>query len=174
MSKRRDGIHTLADYRGRFRIDDLTGCWHWPHARANNEPYLWLPVLGRRTTLGVAICVLTTGKTPEPGVYWHVTCETPHCGNPRHRKPGTRSEQMLAAKLHRNALSRAKSAAGRAYTSRVSLEAANAIRCSTEPLRVIAERHGISVQYACDIRNGKKRRPMGATGSSAFTWRPTP
>lgn len=169
---RSDGIRTLADYKGRFRIDEATGCWHWPHATCRGEPYVWLPVLRKRTTLGVTVCVLTTGRTPEPGTYWHVTCSTPHCGNPKHRKPGTRSEQMLAAQLQRDALFKARVAAGRSYTSKVSDQAAEEIRGSSEPLRVIAARYGISVQYASDIRTSKKRRARVAPNSSVFAWRP--
>ena len=109
---RTDGVHTIADLRDRCRIDG--DCWLWAGAtNAQGLGSLWLPALGRRTSLGVAICVLRTGRPPTPGRYWHVTCSTRDCANPAHRRPGDRSSQMLAAGMTRDPIQRARIAAGR-------------------------------------------------------------
>lgn len=166
---RRDGVRTIDDLMARCRIDDLTGCWLWAGANdGNGRPSLWLPVLSRRVSLGVAICVLRTGKAPGKGVVWHCTCTTTNCANPKHRTAGDRSSQMLAANLQRDARTRARIAAGKRAVSRLSDEAAAEIRASDEPLHVVAERHSISISHASQIRRGEQRRPLGVRGASVF------
>jgi hypothetical protein len=169
MSSRTSGIRTLADLKGRCRIDDETGCWRWAAgADGSGRPSLWLPALGRRVTLGIAICVLRTGNAPAPGVSWHCTCATPNCANPAHRVAGNRSSQMRAAKLTRDAVTRARIAACKRAKSKLPDEAADDIRRSSEPLRVVAERHGISISHASNIRRCEMRLPLAARGASVF------
>ena len=163
------GIHTIADLRDRCRIDDITGCWHWAGALDGKGcGSLWLPALRRRVSLGLAICVLKTGCHPAEGVVWHTVCGTRDCANPEHRRAGDRSSQMLAAKIKRTPLQRARIAAGRRQGSRLTEQGAQEIRDSDEPLRVLAERHGISVAHACNVRNGRQRCHLAAPGSSVF------
>lgn len=168
---RADGVRTVADLMGRCRVDSITGCWLWGHAASESQqrPSLWLPALKRRVSLGVAICWLRTGKAPAKGVVWHCTCETTDCANPDHRRAGNRSSQMLAAKLTRSPVAVAKMAAGRRAKSKLSDAGAAEIRASTEPLRVLADRHGISISHASMIRRCVLRRPVAAKASSVFS-----
>jgi hypothetical protein len=163
------GVRTIEDLMGRCRVDEITGCWHWACGRdGGGQPTLWLPALRQTVSLGVAICMLRTGKRPMRGVAWHCTCETRHCANPAHRKPGNRSTQMLAANLQRDAVTRSRMAAARRRKSKLSDEAVAEIRASTEFLRVVAERHGISMSHASNIRRGKQRLQLGARAASVF------
>ena len=159
---KRDGIRDLQGIMDRCRVDEFTGCWVWAMGGdGSGRPSLWLPALERRVSLGVAICVLRTGKPPAPGVVWHCTCSTPNCANPKHRAPGTRSSQMKAAKLQRDALTRARIAQGKRAASELSDTACAEIRASAEPLRIVADRHGISTSHASKIRRGELRQPVG-------------
>lgn len=163
------GIRSIADIKARCWVDDITGCWHWRMATdANGSPSLWLPALNTSTSMGVAIGFLLTGKRPGKGTAWHCTCETPNCANPAHRKEGTRSTQMLAAALTREPAMRARVALSKRRTSRLSDDDCMAIRRSEEPLRVLAERYGISFSHASLIRRGEVRRELGVRGSSVF------
>lgn len=166
------GIRTVEDLMGRCVVDTETDCWIWGMSRSKpgGAPSLWLPALGKRTSIGVAICVLMTGAGPKKGQCWHATCGTPYCANPAHRKCGNRSTQMLALKMERTPLQVVRMTAGRRANSKLSEEAAAEIRQSTEVLRVIAEKHGISLSHAGLVRSGKLRRPLAAPGSSVFNF----
>lgn len=166
------GIRTVSDLRGRCRVDDeaspATACWHWRGARdGNGTPSMWLPALRRRVTLGTAACYLRLGREPLAGEVWHCTCDTKGCANPWHRKAGNRSSQMLAAQLQRDVLTRTKIARGKRAASTLSDAACAEIRASAEPLRVLAEAHGISMSHASLVRRGVLRRPL-LTGASVF------
>ena len=164
------GIRTLEDLRGRCKIDDITGCWNWGMGcDGNGRPSVWMPDLHRRTSLGVAICWIKTGKLPAPGVVWHLTCRNMLCANPAHRKVGTRSTQMLAAKVTRTPLTRARISANRRGGSKLKPEQFEDIRSGGKLLREICEQHGISMSYASLIRSGKDRQPVSAPGSSIFS-----
>lgn len=168
--RRSDGIRTVADLKGRCRVDEITGCWQYVGCTTGDTPHpqLWVPAIGKHTTMGVAIAVLLTGKRPEPGVFWHCTCETRGCANPAHRRPGDRRAQMLAARMVRTPDQIARITAGKRAASELSDAAAEQIRLSDEPLRVVAERYGCSVSHAGNIRTGKRRRQLGVRAASVF------
>lgn len=171
--RRMGGVRTFDDLKDRCVVDDITGCWRWGSARdSNGIPTLQLPGLGRVVSLGVAICYLSTGKAPGPGVVWHCVCETKQCANPEHRRAGTRSTQMLAAKLKRSPQTKARITAGKRRDAKISDADADEIRGSDMKLTEIMERYSITKGYACEIRSGKRRAPLAAPGSSAFSWRP--
>lgn len=169
---RNDGIRRISDLRDRCRLGDGVHdghrCWVWAGGTTGTgQASLWLPALGRRVTLGIAACVLRTGKPPESGVFWHCVCETKDCANPWHRTPGSRSGQMLAAKITRDVGTKARIAASKRAKSSLTDEACMQIRQSTGPLRIVAQQHGISVSHASQIRLGR-RRGIGVRGASVF------
>ena len=169
------GVYSFDDIMARCWVDDVTQCWHWRMGRNGaGAPCLWVPGLGRNTTLGTAICFLTTGKPPAPGKVWHPKCSTPNCGNPGHYVCGTRSTQMLAAKIVRTPTQRAHVAAGKRALSAITDEQVASIRNDSRRLVDIAAEHGISVSHVSNIRRGAARRPLAAPGASAFNWSPTP
>lgn len=163
------GVRNIDDIKDRCRIDDITGCWNWAlGCDGNGRPSVWLPALQTRTSMGVAICVLTTGERPPPGVVWHVTCRNMLCANPAHRKVGNRSTQMLAAKIKRTPVQRARMSASRRGGSKLTPEQHQEIAYSTMKLSEITERYGISRTYACVLRAGYIHRPPVTPGSSVF------
>ncbi|MBI5259801.1 MAG: hypothetical protein HY855_25095 [Burkholderiales bacterium] len=168
--KRLAGIHSVDDIKDRCTVDDITGCWVWRGARdAKDRPSMWLPALRRTTSLGLAICVLSTGFMPDPGVYWHCVCETRDCANPAHRRAGTRSSQMLAAKVTQTPATRARIAATKRKASRLSEADVEHIRTGGLSLKEISAVYGICISYACDLRLGRRRAMLAAPGSSVFT-----
>ena len=163
------GIYTVADLMDRCYVDEVSGCWHWRQATdPNGYPSVWMPALQQRCTLATAICWLVTGKRPDKGVIWRTTCRTTGCANPMHRAPGTRSEQMLTARCVRDPAQRARIAAGKRATSKLSQADCAAIRQSEEPLRVLVERYGVGKSHISRIRRGEARRELGARGASVF------
>lgn len=166
------GIRTADDLKGRCWVDDDTGCWHWRGAvDTNGIPSMWLPELRRRTSLGVVAAVLTTGAAPLPGQMWHCTCTTRYCANPAHRTCGTRSSQMLAARMTRNPLQRARISAGKRANGKLTDKQRAEIAGSDEVLRVLSDRYGISISHAQKLRS--TRQPLHSSGASVFTWRPS-
>jgi hypothetical protein len=163
MSVRTDGIRSIADLRGRCVIDAITGCWHF-----KGSTRLWLPALGRRTSLGGAICTLITGAPPAPGVFWFCTCETRECANPAHRRAGNRSEQMLVVGHRHTPGARARMARSMRERSRLSEETIAEIRAAEGTLKEIGARFGIHFSHAARIRRMEVRAPLAAQGSSVF------
>lgn len=164
---RTDGIRTLEDLKGRCIVSDETGCWLWQGATGEKRARLWFPPLQRTATLGVAIGFLRTGRESKPGVVWYVACDTADCANPEHRRRGDRRAQMLAAKIKRTTVQRMHMARGKQAVGKLARfggqVAADDIRTSTEPLRVVAERYGISITTAWHIRRGEIWRPVAAS-----------
>lgn len=165
------GVLSIEGIRDRCIVDDITGCWTWCAARdGNGAPCLHVPALGIVTTLGVAIGYFRTGARSPPGVVWHCTCETRQCANPDHRRAGTRSTQMLAAKIKPSPQTRARISAGKRRGAKLSQADADDIRGSSLLLTEISDKYGICIFYACQIRNGQRRKPLAAPGSSVFGW----
>lgn len=144
------GIRTLEDLRERSFVDDATGCWHWRGALSSRtRPSMWIPDLERVGTVGTLLTHLT-GKS---GGFWIPTCRCSDCVSPQHRVYGTAGELQRVTRPKLTPLHRARIAAARRKTSRVTTEeSARQIRESAETLAVVAERHGMSVAMASKIR----------------------
>lgn len=166
------GIRTIEDLRDRCWVDDITGCWHWKGAvTQDGHPVMWLPQLDKTTTAGVAICILKTGSPPKKGVFWRCICDTHGCANPDHRRPGSRSAQMLGAKITRSPLTRARmSKANCGPRHKLTDEQQEELRASTESLRVLAARYGIAQSTASRIKRDVGQQRTGAPGSSVFNF----
>ncbi len=163
------GIRAIEDLRDRCWVDDITGCWHWKGGQPGRAPCLRLPDLdGRTTSIGAAICYLSTGSLPKRGQVWHVKCGSRFCANPEHRKCGTRRTQMLAAKYVPTPLTIAKISATKRQASGLTDEIVAGIREAEGPLSEIAARFGVSISHASRIRRLEQRRPVAAPGSSVF------
>lgn len=168
---RTDGIRTPDDLKARCWVDEDTGCWLWRGAvDSHGIPSMWLPALLRRSSLGVAACLFATGAAPLPGQAWHCTCTTRYCANPAHRTCGTRSSQMLAARMTRTPLQRARISAAKRANGKLTDAQRVEIAGSSDILRVIADRYGISISQAQKMRRQTQIQP--AQGASVFSWRP--
>lgn len=164
LPTQRSGITSIKTLRDRCHVDEDTGCWHWGFATcADGSPTAWFPPLKRRVTLGTIIGYLKTGKPAPSGKVWHRTCDTSRCCNPDHRKLGTRSSQMRAAKLTKSREECMRIAASWRKRSKLPEEGVIDIRASSEPLQVLADRWGIHVSYASNIRRGIARKPLGSS-----------
>lgn len=172
------GILTPADLRKRCHVT-AEGCWRYRQGehKASTAPSIWFPPLGDRVSAGILACWWTHGRRPLKGEMWHVTCSTRHCANPEHRICGNRSTQMLAAKITLTEQARLRlTAALRASSTLTDADVLDIRAAKRESLKSIADRHGISMGYACSIRSGA-RRPMAVAADVVVTVRklkPTP
>lgn len=155
------GIRTLEDLRQRCWVDADTGCWHWRGALdSNKNPSARYPATNKQTSLGVIICNLKTGEGPEPGTCWYCACTTRNCGNPAHRKVGTKGDAMRAHARPIRPDHRARIVAAKRAKAKCTVEAAQAIRASDEPLSVVAARYGLAVSTCSHIRRFKTWKPV--------------
>lgn len=153
------GIRTIADIKDRCVIDDITGCWNWAGARNDSgTPVLWFPELRKRISIGIALCVLTTGERPAKGKMWLPVCRNQCCGNPEHRKPGTAKQRSSKAK--KSPAHTAKMTAAVRRRSKVTEEIVAAIRASDRTLAEESAIHGISASQAGRIRRWDNWRPV--------------
>jgi len=169
---RRAGISHVNDLRARCRVDPITDCWHWTGATDRGLPAMWHAPTRTRTTM-TGIMRLLLEDDPGPTMHWYAACGNPRCGNPAHRKAGTRSELQRTLQPRKTPAQRAAVARGKHAQpgSRYNAETAAAIRGSDEILRVLAERHGLSISMVSRIRMGKAWA-VAPQGASVFGWRP--
>lgn len=159
------GILTPDDLRKRCKVL-ACGCWLSRSAKSADAqpPAFWFPPLSRHVSAGVAACWWAEGRAPLPGEAWHANCATKRCVNPAHRVKGDRSSQMRAAGLKRSDQTRLRMAAGRRLSGKLSDADVAEIQASTDTLKVLSARYGISIGYACELRARKRRSMALATG----------
>lgn len=160
--------HDLEALRQRSRIDDETGCWHVRAARHNGAVFLWCPPAGKVLTLTAAMAWLMTGKAADPGTMWVAMCGNTACGNPAHRKLGTRSLLMKVQRPKLPARHRARIQA--AHLRRVALyspELRAEIQASSETNAELGWRLGMHPDTISRIRRGKSWSRL-APGASVF------
>jgi hypothetical protein len=152
-----------------------TGCWLPKVGGKRNkggdmQPCVYLPAIEQTATIGVAVAVLTTGKPPPRGRVNMVTCETPHCANPEHRRMTNRG---IHARIKRPMTSERRMAITEARRKQavVPEETVNAIRQTPGLLREVAAQFGVSISYVSRVRLGLVRAPQ-APAASVFGWRP--
>jgi hypothetical protein len=169
------GIRTIADLKARCSVCEDSGCWV-PKVGGRRtrggalDPCVYLPAIGQTTTIGVAVAVLTTGKRPIKGRLNMVTCDTPHCANPEHRKMTLRGVQARIERPMTAQRLMAITAARRKNTA-IPDETVEAIRQTPGLLREVAAQFGVSIAYVSRVRLGKVRAQL-APAASVFGWRP--
>jgi hypothetical protein len=77
---------------------------------------------------------------------------------------------MLTLRLKRDPLQRARISAGKRASGKLTDAQRAEIAGSSEFLRVLAERYGISISQAHKLRRQTQVQP--AQGASVFSWRP--
>ena len=88
-------------------------------------------------------------------------CGNTACVNPKHLQIVTKAaiiKRTAATGVFSTTAVRARVAAGKRKLSKLSQEAANEIRTSTEPIAVLARKHGITDAYGYMIRRGEFRK----------------
>ncbi len=190
-NKRRDGVHTLDDLRGRCRIDDETGCWLWAGAlsRSTNRNVtptsrVYLPRpdgSGGDLTTGQRAGWLLSGRSLKDGqVVWREVCWRHLCINPDHCRAGTRRQmhEALAASDRlkgdpRRALANAKNVERQLLPAAV-VARAEAMFADGALQREVCAELGISQGPAARIRRGTHpncaARQKLLRGASVFSW----
>lgn len=181
---RNDGIRTLADLRGRCRVDSITACWLWVGALNDDG---WPVARFPAGVLRESACVmnprragwLLAGNSLESGQMVMRCCDEPMCVNPEHAKTGTRGDvnrqagkrgsystperlaHLTRARLKQAATLDQVGAAEQAFEAGASLEDA-------------AKAAGLHPDTVRRIRDGSHIRQTGGAlpSSSVFVWRP--
>lgn len=136
-------------------------CWQWRGSLTNGK-FPKLNIKGKQYYARRLAWMIHNGKEVPPDRRDVTdTCGNHQCVNPRHLKAVTRRE-LLAPVVRRGCFNthkfRASVALAKRASNRVSEEAVEEIRTSTEPVRVLAAKHGISKTYGHMIRRGDARR----------------
>lgn len=71
----------------------MTGCYLWEGA-TNEKGYAVVWYGGKRRKLSRVLFKLTRGRWPRRDRQMLHTCDTPACGEPRHHREGTASQNM--------------------------------------------------------------------------------
>lgn len=164
------GIRSIEDLKNRCFVDDDEH-WVWRGAAdPDGRPRLWLTALGQTVSMSRAIGTLVEGQRPDKRTIWRATCGFAECGNPSHRKPGTRSARMKQAKFKQTPLAIAKISTARRAQSVVSDDELHAMRLSGATASEMSERSGLSRSYCSRILAGGARASVHAPGASVFSW----
>lgn len=163
---------TLDEFLHRYPVrmpDGRDGCWLWAGAKSNSKnarrAYGQMSLGGRVKYVHRVTYELAHGPIPS----WAVlvrrvdVCESACCCNPDHWIRKRRADVPRIASKHGLLRSGpAHSAAVRAWAikhpRKLTLEQARAIRASTEPATVAAERYGVSRWTVWAIRRGRNWR----------------
>ena len=171
VGKQLGGIRSIDDIKARSRIDDITSCWLWAGAMKNSAPRVWLPGFGV-VSMARALQIVQFGTTPTNSRMLIPTCNRVNCGNPAHRRWGTKAEMFSVLMGDMSPDHRARMTLGKRARSKVcTSEIAAGIRASNEPAQQIADRIGVHVTHVYRIKRGHAWAD-GLQASSVFAWRP--
>lgn len=135
------------------RCTECDGCLLWK-GKMKDGPCS--RIAGQDWKMRRLIWQLIHKQTLTPGWVIAPSCDHERCLHPEHLVRRPTGYYLVGIK--RTAAHRSKCAAAKRSASDLSLEAVDDIRTSTEVLRVVAARHGISIGWAGRIRNGEAWR----------------
>jgi hypothetical protein len=140
------------------RTRECGECLEWTGAYVHNVA----PVIsiGNRKIYTKRRLLELAGKNIE-GLCVTNKCGNTSCVNPKHLQIATKAhiiQRTAATGVFSSTAVRARVAAGKRKTSKLSQEAAFEIRNSNEPVPVLAAKHGISDAYGYMIRRGQFRK----------------
>ena len=134
----------------RFRIDAATGCWNCTSHQPGNAGYPLAKANGLHTTLHRQIYMQQTGRQLPTDIFVMHTCDNKMCINPAHLREGTAADNM------RDAASKDRMAHGENHhAAKLTVAGARNIARSNEKLRVLADRHGVSIPTVHAVKHGK-------------------
>lgn len=128
------------------------GCWEWIGYRDPNG-YGRMDV-GDRPMLAHRVSYLVHyGSIPDGMAVLH-KCDEPKCVNPEHLFLGTQADNVRD--MHAKGRARKRALRGSEHgMAKLDGKKVRAIRAWQGPLKVIAERYGITAATACDVRKRK-------------------
>lgn len=140
----------IARFWSRVGIAGPDDCWPWLAGRRKMEtPYGGFKVEGRSLLAHRVAHFLHTGEWPP--VVAHA-CDNPPCCNPDHLRSSTQVKNM------------AEAAARERMSQKLTGHDVRAILASNERDVDLARTYGIAPSQISQIRNGKSRRHLAATG----------
>lgn len=167
------GVRDFEGLRQRSVIDEVTGCWNVRANQNRGSMSLWCPLVQDRVTLTALIGILKTGAKMPNGKLWIPTCGNTKCGNPLHRKLGTRGEYWAIIRPELTLEHKGKIAKARREKklSRYCPKLKAEILSSPENHKDLADRLGFHPSAIRKIRQGTIWKDS-AQNSSVFNWRP--
>jgi Pectobacterium phage endonuclease len=142
----------------RAPIGPVNQCWVWTGAKLNNGyGYLSITRKGKvRVLTAHRLSVEISMRLPiPPGMHVLHSCDNPGCVNPRHLSIGTHKENMAdMANKNRHAFGM-KSGRSKLTTTQV-----RAIRKSSAPHKVLADKYGIKKLQVYRIQHGLTWRSL--------------
>ncbi|GAB3763569.1 hypothetical protein GCM10028796_17300 [Ramlibacter monticola] len=160
-------MRTIAEWRqwlaGRASRDD--GCLVWKLCKRSGVPQAnWInPQSGKKETINVRRMVFEAREGRPAHKNACVVCKHGNggCVEPSHLIEVTRGEMARGRKLSAAARARMTAAARTRKNIKLTQEQVRAIRYSSEPSHVVAERFGVSKSHVCGIRSNKWCREAG-------------
>lgn len=152
------GIATVEDIRQRCFVNEA-GCWIWRYAcNSQGTPQAWYPARGITTSVTSIAHSISKGCEIPKGKLWRPTCHEAHCVNPEHQRYITRSRLMGGEKSSVHVMKMTIARRGR---SKLTPEAVEDIRNSTDTLHSAAARHGVTRSTVSRIRLGQCWKAIG-------------
>lgn len=170
------GVNSLETLKARCHVDEDTGCWCWRQHRTKHGLALvrLSTPTGSTSALGRRAALMLAGKVPPSehhAAYAIETCYELGCVNPKHARWGTRKERMRQSAA-RGAMSDPERIARlmrcSQERSKLTPEQRIEVATSTESIKDLAARFGVSAGRVAQIRRGDDKR----LASSVFNWRP--
>ena len=174
---RMGGIYSIDDLRMRCEVDDDTGCWLWLGGKTMGKPGVNLVIDGKRCCLpGRRAAAVLAGRrlSTQIAVWQSPKCHEAMCVSPDHAASGSWSQACMAAEKRdgwKRQAARVRNGIIRGMAkAKVTPAQVIEIRASTDLLRVVAERYGISRSQAGNIRSGNSWKSRAIPGSSVFNF----
>ena len=145
------------------RYYEVGTCWEWTGSYINNRPTLHYTNHKGRSIAKPArqLVAFLWGRKLTNNSVCVPSCKNPHCINPEHIAIISKKESLKRASKamvdHGNAQLRAAKIAAtrRERCGKISWDDAEAIRNSTDSLRTLSKRYGISMSMAWRIKTNK-------------------
>ena len=165
--------------------EEVGECWEWQRSMSGpggHQPQINVhgkPQNAARLAYALSKGLQSIAELPATQTVWR-SCSNWRCINPEHLRMGSRKQQQKAlakAGVYKQDAAERLLKRGR-NSSKLSMHAARRIRASTDPVKVIAAREGVSTSTVISIRTGKTWREapesMDPLSALAALWRVSP
>lgn len=145
--------------------EEVGECWEWQRSMSGpggHQPQINVhgkPQNAARLAYALSKGMQSIAELPATQTVWR-SCSNWRCINPEHLRIGSRKQQQKAlakAGVYKQEAAERLLKRGR-NSSKLSMHAARRIRASTDPVKVIAAREGVSTSTVVSIRRGRTWR----------------